>query len=458
MKKKLLAVLLTAAMVVATLAGCGNTPGNESSGGEKSTQPAEGSQTSSTESTPASSESADDGEVIELEFWAWWSSDARKPYILQMVEDFNNSQSKYHVTYVDIPWGDIFTKNIAQIKAGEPCDIMANDLKQVRFRAAEGQVDPISPYVTDDVLAGFYDQYIETCTGEDGQLYALPFSVDTRGIFYNKDHFAEAGIDPESIDTWDDLVEAARKLDIKNGNEWERIGFLPVVGNGGVDTWAVNAMNGNGWFEPDTLEVHVNSEQNKKAFQWIREQIDYYGQDTFNEITAAYSNGMVDPFASGVLSMVVHTSAYPSALAQNAPDLNYGVIKLPEMEAGNGHTANGDGFVLEIPHGAKHPEGSYEFIKFMTGKACQEYEEANLKDFSARNDIDTNSESRQNPITQALAECLAETNTIAVTGAAIGYESVINPLIEEGTLGVVSTDTALDNAQKALEDYIKNNQ
>ena len=324
-------------------------------------------------------------------------------------------------------------------------------------RAEEGQVESLDAYVTDDVVGGFYEQYIDACTGEDGQLYALPFNVDTRGIYYNIDHFEEAGINPEDIQTWDDLIEAARKLDVQNGDGWDRIGFLPVVGNGGVDTWCINANGGPAWFNPDTLEVTVNSETNKEAFRWIREQIDYYSQDTFNEISAAYSNGMQDPFASGVLSMVVHTSSYPAALAEMAPDLNYGVIKLPEFKDGTGHVANGDGFVLEIPKGAKNPEGSYEFIKYITGKENQEYQGSVLRDFSARNDIDTESEYMQNPVTLSLAECLEETSTIIAPGEVIGWDSVINPLIEEGTLGVTDTDTALDNAQAALEEFVANN-
>lgn len=454
MKKKLLAGLLTTAMLMSGLTGCGSDQSADSAPASTGDS-APAAESTATEEQAAAEE--DNGEVIELEFWGWWSSEARKPYIQQMVDDFNASQSKYHVTYVDIPWGDIFTKNIAQIAAGDPCDIMANSLNQVRFRAEEGQVESLDAYVTDDVVGGFYEQYIDACTGEDGQLYALPFNVDTRGIYYNIDHFEEAGINPEDIQTWDDLIEAARKLDVQNGDGWDRIGFLPVVGNGGVDTWCINANGGPAWFNPDTLEVTVNSETNKEAFRWIREQIDYYSQDTFNEISAAYSNGMQDPFASGVLSMVVHTSSYPAALAEMAPDLNYGVIKLPEFKDGTGHVANGDGFVLEIPKGAKNPEGSYEFIKYITGKENQEYQGSVLRDFSARNDIDTESEYMQNPVTLSLAECLEETSTIIAPGEVIGWDSVINPLIEEGTLGVTDTDTALDNAQAALEEFVANN-
>ena len=109
MKKKLLASLLAAAMAVTALTGCGG------SGDTAESAASTGSTAAAEESAPAedaaTEEAAaeDNGEVVELEFWAWWSSDARKPYIQQMVDDFNASQSKYHVTYVDIPWGDIFT-------------------------------------------------------------------------------------------------------------------------------------------------------------------------------------------------------------------------------------------------------------------------------------------------------------------------------------------------------------
>ncbi len=462
MKKRVLVTLLTAAMTASMLAGCGSSPAPA----ETTPAPAASSEAAPeeskevAESTPAETQAAadDNGEVVELEFWSWWSSEARKPYIMEMVDGFNASQSKYHVTYVDIPWGDIFTKNIAQIAAGKPCDIMANNLEEVRFRAEQGQVEPLDAYLTDDVKSAFYDQYLDVCTGDDGSVYALPLSVDTRGIYYNKAHFEEAGINPEDIQTWADLEEAARKLDKKNGDTWERVGFIPTLGNGGVDTWMLNANNGPAWFDPETCEAKVNTDTNREAFKWVRKQIEVYGMDEFNELSAVFSSGMQDPFASGVISMLVHTSAYVSSLKQNAPDLEYGVIPLPEFKEGNGHLANGGGFVLEIPKGAKCPEGSYEFIKYVTSKDTQDFLSTSLGDFSARNDFDDSTEFFKNPITKEIAKCLEETNTLVVPNALKGYQDIINPLVEEGTLGLKSTDEALDNAQKALEDFIANNQ
>lgn len=388
MKKKMLAGLLAAAMVMTALTGCGAKDSSTKPAAESTAGAAAGTE----QSSDAQAAAEDNGEVVELEFWAWWSSDARKPYVEQMVQDFNDSQSKYHVTYVDIPWGDIFTKNIAQIAAGKPCDIMANSMEEVKFRAQEGQAEPLDAYLTDDVKNAFYEQYMDACTGDDGSVYALPLSVDTRVIYYNKAQFEEAGINADEIKTWADLEEAAHKLDVKDGDRYSRIGFMPTLGNGGVDTWLINANKKPCWFDPETGEPTVNSDVNKEAFAWVRSWIEYYGQSTYDEFSAAFSSGMTDPFASGAMSMLVQTSAYTSSLAQTAPDLDYGIMLLPEFKEGNGNTVNGGGFVLEIPKGAKCPEGSYEFIKFVTSYDTQDFLCSSLGDFSARNDFDENTE------------------------------------------------------------------
>ena len=185
--------------------------------------------------------------------------------------------------------------------------------------------------------------------------------------------------------------------------------------------------------------------------------IDHYGQDTYNEYEAAFKSGMADPFASGTMSMLVQTSAYTSSLAQTAPDLEVGVMLLPEFKEGNGNTADGDGFVLEIPKGAKCPEGSYEFIKFATSYETQDFISSNLGDFSARNDFDENSEFFKKPLVADISKALEQTSTVIIPNNIKGFTDVINPLLDEARLGLKSTDEALDNAQKAFEEFIENN-
>lgn len=451
MKKRSLALVMASLLTMGTLAGCGSS----------SPAPAENPDATTTESAaPAATDAAvvpaAEGRT-ELTFWSWWSSDARKPFILTLVDNYNNSQDKYHVTYVAVPWDDIFTKNIAAIAAGNPADIMANNMEEVKFRASEGQVTPISSYVSDEEKAGFYDQYINACTGDDGELYALPFSVDTRCIYYNADQFEEAGINPSDIQTWSDLEEAAHKLDVKDGDTYSRVGFMPLLGNGGLDTWLINANGGQCYFDPDTLKGKLNSDINKEGFKWVRSWMDYYGQGTFDELKAAFDSGMTDPFASGTMSMVVQTSAYQAALAKTAPNLNYGVIKIPEYKEGNGHMVNGGGFVLEIPANAKNPEGAADFIKFATSYEQQDFLCTNMGDFSARNDFPEDAKFFQKPHIAEISESLAETSTMIVPNAIKGYQDVINPFLEQGQIGQISTDDALNQAEQAYEDFVASN-
>ncbi len=459
MKKKMITMLLATALLVPLFAGCGSgDDAQESKDDNTSETKFEEKQTEEQGKGSEKQEDEPSDEKIELEFWSWWSSEARKPHIDKVVEDYNASQDKYHVTYVDIPWGDIFTKNIAQIAAGNPTDVMANFMEEVRFRAEEGQVESLEGLVTDDVKDGFYEQYLDVCTGTDGQLYALPFSVDTRAIYYNKDHFAEAGIKPEDIKTWDDLMEAAHKLDVKEDGEYTRYGFIPLQGNAGLDTYVINANQGQGWFNEETKEITVNTPTNVAVLEWIREQIEYYGQDNYNEIDAAFNSGMTDPFASGAISMLAHTSAYTSALANTAPDLNYGVMLFPEYKEGNGHAVNGGGFVLEAPKGAKHLEGSYDFMKFMTSRETQDYIAVNIGDFSARNDFDESDTFFQNEINRDLAEALEETFTVVVPNEFKGYQDVVNSILDQGKLGLIEPAQAMEEAQVAFEQFAEDNQ
>ncbi|GAA1978688.1 sugar ABC transporter substrate-binding protein [Catenulispora subtropica] len=43
-------------------------------------------------------------------------------------------------------------------------------------------------------------------SGKDGHAYALPWEVNPLGFFYRKDMFDKAGIDPTTLETWDDLI------------------------------------------------------------------------------------------------------------------------------------------------------------------------------------------------------------------------------------------------------------
>ncbi|CAM4481960.1 hypothetical protein PATA110616_21235 [Paenibacillus tarimensis] len=127
-------VLLVAASLV--LSACGGRFGE----GSDSSSTAE----AGTRPNTAGSEAV---EKVELDFWTFWGSETLRPIIEKIIEDFNQSQDRIVVKHTYLPWGDILTKNLAAIAAGNPPDVIVNDIATVAQRAENKQAADLSSYI-----------------------------------------------------------------------------------------------------------------------------------------------------------------------------------------------------------------------------------------------------------------------------------------------------------------------
>lgn len=419
-------------------AGCGNSETADSSGNESA-----------------------DGKTT-LDFWSFWGSGARQEVIEEIIDDFNASQDKIEVKYSYQPWGDIWTKSLSSITAGNPPDVIVQDINSVAQRAEAQQATNLSEYIEEGFSDEFYPQLWDTVEYE-GDAYAVPFNTDTQVIFYNKTLFKEAGISEEQLpQTWEELETVARKLDVKNGDDFERIGFYPLW-NLGADVWALNADDGVSWFDKDE-NVKIDIDNKVEALEWILDWQEYYGQDTINRLEAEFGSGVADPFISGLVAMRAQNINYYSSLAENAPDdFEFGVIQIPEKESGSGHWSWGGGFVLEVPYGAKDPEASYEFIKYLSTPEVQEKFGEKSFDIMANRTANENLVNNDNldengqMIYQMADENFANTVITPVPLTAPDFSSLVNEQIDQIMLGSKTPAEGLADAQKAVEDLVEQN-
>lgn len=419
-------------------AGCGNSETADSSGNESA-----------------------DGKTT-LDFWSFWGSGARQEVIEEIIDDFNASQDKIEVKYSYQPWGDIWTKSLSSITAGNPPDVIVQDINSVAQRAEAQQATNLSEYIEEGFSDEFYPQLWDTVEYE-GDAYAVPFNTDTQVIFYNKTLFKEAGISEEQLpQTWEELETVARKLDVKNGDDFERIGFYPLW-NLGADVWALNADDGVSWFDKDE-NVKIDTDNKVEALEWILDWQEYYGQDTINRLEAEFGSGVADPFISGLVAMRAQNINYYSSLAENAPDdFEFGVIQIPEKESGSGHWSWGGGFVLEVPYGAKDPEASYEFIKYLSTPEVQEKFGEKSFDIMANRTANENLVNNDNldengqMIYQMADENFANTVITPVPLTAPDFSSLVNEQIDQIMLGTKTPAEGLADAQKAVEDLVEQN-
>lgn len=424
--------------------------------------PNTGTDVSNNNSEMSSEGDAASSEKVSIEFWSFWGGGSRRDVIEEIIEDFNGSHDNIEVEYVYQPWGDIWTKSLAAVAGGNPPDVVVQDINSVRQRADAEQNTNLKDYLSEeDLSSNFYPQLWDTVEYE-GDPYALPFNTDTQVLFYNKDLLEEAGFDgpPE---TWADLEEYARKLDIKNGDNFERIGYYPLW-NIGADVWMLNADKGVSWFDEEE-NVTINTPEKVEALKWIVDWQEYYGRNTIQNHEAEFGSGVADPFISGLVAMRGQNINYYANLAENAPeDFNFGVAQLPEKEKGSGHYSWGGGFVLEIPHGAKHPEESYEFMKYLTSTEIQE--KFGLNSFDIMANMEANENLINHPdlnekghmIYEMAHKNLDVTTLTPVPITAPDFHSLVNSPIDEVLLGNRSPEEALEAAQKSVENLVKQHQ
>ncbi|MDR1533036.1 MAG: extracellular solute-binding protein [Clostridiales bacterium] len=405
---------------------------------------------------PAAQEPAAPAEKTKIEVWSWWGSEARLPVITHIIDYFNEHSETVEAEYVYTPFGEIFTKNLANIAAGTPADVMFNNMSDVAYRASAGQTENLSPLMDRDSYTA--DQYQETYMRGleyEGGYYGLPFIIETRIIYFNKEHFRAIGLDTEDASvfpkTWDELTGLAYKLDVKNGSAFDRVGFLPLFGNGGWYLWLTNADSGKGFWDPGTGDVTIDTPNKLEAVKRIMAMHDHYGDTVVDEMMAATSQGMQNPFGSGAISMVAHNPTFARELGTDFPDLEWGTFLVPEFNEGTGHWSNGDGFVVEIPKGAKNIDASWEFVKYMTSAYAQKYWSTKCFELSALKELANDPELIGDKVYSIALQAAATTDAGFMPNELNGWRDYLNPNLDEVKLRTLPPDDALKKAQSDVE-------
>lgn len=321
-----------------------------------------GTDSDSPSSEPSASPS---NEPVEITFWHNWQTGPSGESIRQSVEQFNQMQEDIVVkpVYVAADGGDSVTsKLLTSVAGGNPPDVMLAS----RYGVAE-YMDAVTPLnelaARDGIREDMYYSWAWNESVYDGTLLGLPYDGTARALFYNKDHFKEAGLDPDNPPrTIAELEEAAERLTVKEGNRFQRFGLVPWFGEGWLYTWGW-AFGGQ-FLDSDTGEVTANDPKIVEALEWEVQFAEKFGVQNVTSFTSSAGSDATNPFMTGQLSMMVSGNWMLSQIEQYNPDLNYGVTYIPTPTGDDFNTFVG-GRVLLMPKGAKHQEAAWEFIKWM---------------------------------------------------------------------------------------------
>ena len=267
---------------------------------------------------PAAGES---GDVVELEFWYIPFTLEEEGHAAQIAE-FEAANPDIKIKVVQVPYEEITQKVAASVPVGKGPDIIIPYYGWVPLWRQNGFLAPLPdgafpPAEMKEKFVSGQDAMLF-----DGQYYGFPVAMNAWALFYNKDAFAEAGIESPPT-TWEEFRETAIKL-TKRDDEGKlvRAGYYVDYDQQEHIVWKVLVEQfGQPMFDAENRHALWNeSEIGYEAFEWFVNLI------LVDKVTEwGWAESASTAFDTGLSAMNFGSTSWPTRLATNSPDLDYGI-------------------------------------------------------------------------------------------------------------------------------------
>lgn len=318
---------------------------------------------------------SDAGGPVTLTYWAsnqGTSLDNDKEVLTPVLEDFTE-KTGVEVDLEVIGWSDLQTRIQTAVTSGQAPDVVNIGNTWAVSLQATGAFLPLDDAAMDAI--GGADKFVETALETGGAPDTDPTSVPlyglAYGLYYNKQMFADAGLEPPT--TWEEMVTAAKALtDPAAGvygmalaagsyTENNHFAFINATQNG-ADLFD---DEGNPTFTEDGVVDGI-----------VRYLDLMQAEDVVNPANAQYDNATfaVADFATGKAAMILNQNNANATIEANgmAPDA-YGVVPFPApADAESDVASHVAGINISVFGNTEHPDEALAFVEHMTSPEVQE--------------------------------------------------------------------------------------
>lgn len=276
---------------------------------------------------------------------------------------FNESYDEYQVEGRKV--GDRYEDVITQLRAGEqPGDVIGIDVVQLGLFDNLGALAEIGSFADelefrDDILDGLDPLFFDV----NDKTVALPFWIDASFYYYNKNHFEEAGLDPESPpETWTEFEEAAAALD-ELSDEFPPLGLSFTGGLAEFFFWPFIWSNGGQIINDAGDEARVDE---PAAIEALEFWVDLSDQGYTTDMIATEWPDFHSLFAGEDTSIMASSQFGISHVQENNQEMydneNFGTALFPAPE-GNERSSFLGGNAISIISDAKDDDATFEAAK-----------------------------------------------------------------------------------------------
>jgi sn-glycerol 3-phosphate transport system substrate-binding protein len=273
---------------------------------------------------------------------------------------------KVHPIYAG-NYDDARIKALAALKAGQPAQLsvlFSIDIYELLEQDVILAWDDVGTSAEDKAwLKSFYPALMANGTYK-GKVYGIPFQRSTIVLYWNKDAFKEAGLDPETPPaTWKEMTAMAHKLVKKDANG-NVVRWGVEVPSTGYAYWMFQAFarqNGHDLMNKDGNRTYYDNPDVIKALEyWVslgkKEKVMPQGTIEWGTLRQAFTEGKT--------AMMWHTTGNLTAV-KNSAKFPFGVAMLPASKQRGSPTGGGNFYMFKKTTPEERKAG-LEFVKWMT--------------------------------------------------------------------------------------------
>ncbi|BBO70172.1 ABC transporter substrate-binding protein [Desulfosarcina alkanivorans] len=281
-----------------------------------------------------------------------------------IVDDFmrQNPDVKVKAIYAG-NYNDARIKALAALRSGQPAQLsvmFSIDIYELIEQDAIVAFDDVVETAEEKAwLDSFYPTLMENGRTA-GKTWGIPFQRSTIVMYYNKDAFRAAGLDPEAPPaTWEELVSVGKKLTKADGSQWGAM--IPSTGYPYWMFGALTMQNGQVLMSGNGDTTYFDHPAVVEALQFWKD---------LGETHRIMPKGTIEwgtlrqNFLEGKTAIMWHSTGNLTAVKKNAK-FDFGVAMLPASKRRGTPTGGGNFYIFKKTSPAER-KAAMRLIKFMT--------------------------------------------------------------------------------------------
>ncbi|ASS60016.1 extracellular solute-binding protein (plasmid) [Rhizobium leguminosarum] len=296
-----------------------------------------------------------------LTIWSW---NVAASALKSTLPGFNKQFPDIKITVEDLGNSQVFDKTLAACAAGGDGlpDIVSIENFEAeifwsRFPDCFANLKELG--YTADIQAKFPD-FKRTELEVGDVAYAMPWDSGPVAVFYRRDLYEKAGVDPSTISTWDDFIAAGKKISAANPG----VVMAQADFNGDSEWFRMIANEqGCGYYSTDGQNITINQPACVASLQKVKEMKDA------GTLTSANWDEKIQANTAGKAASQLYGGWYEGTVRSTSPDLKgkWGVYRMPSLTADGPHAANLGGSSLAISATSANKEAAWKFVNYALG-------------------------------------------------------------------------------------------